>query len=212
MCVIIYKKPSIELTLDTLCLAINQNPDGLGVAYRKKEKWQIVKYMYPTDRQLKTLVKDLKGLEAIIHCRIATSGGINIDNCQPFLFDDDKQVLFHNGVISSLNGISSHKSDTRLLIDILEKEKEDINNILFNISEKSYNKFLLIDDNNDVQFYGEFKQYKGLYCSNLNFVPRPPMPATPKGKEKEPIFKNYSDFFSSRRTHWEDDIIYNSDY
>ena len=106
------------------------------------------------------------------------------------LFDDNKQVLFHNGIVYSLNGVSSYKSDTRLLIDILEKEKEDISNILFNISEKSNNKFVLLDDSNDIQFFGDFKEYKGLLCSNLNFVPRPPMPATQKGKEKEPLYKN----------------------
>lgn len=208
MCVIIYKNEKTSLDFETVRLAYDTNPDGVGVAINGGDTWTITKYMYPSRQQLKTLCNNLKDKEAILHFRIATSGGVNIDNCQPFLFDNDQQVLFHNGVVYSLNGISSHKSDTRLLIDILEKEKEDINNILFNISEKSNNKFVLIDDKNDIQFFGEFKQYKGLYCSNLNFVPRPPMPATPAKKEKEPIFKNYTDFFESRRTHWQDDLLY----
>ena len=210
MCVIIDKDKKTTLDFETVRLAYDTNPDGVGVAINNGETWTIKKYMYPSKQQLKTLCNNLKDKEAILHCRIATSGGINMDNCQPFLFDDDKQVLFHNGVIYSLNGISSKKSDTRLLIDILETEKEDINNLLFNIAEKSNNRFVLIGADNDVQFFGEFKQYKGLLCSNLNFVPRPPMPATQKGKEKEPVFKNYSDFFESRRTHWEDDILYNN--
>lgn len=209
MCVIIYKDKKTNLDFDTVRLASTTNPDGVGVAINDGDTWTIKKYMYPSRQQLKTLCNNLQDKEAILHFRIATSGGINMDNCQPFLFDDDRQVLFHNGVIYSINGISSKKSDTRLLIDILEKEKQDINNILFNISEKSNNKFVLLDDTNNVQFYGDFKEYKGLYCSNLNFVPRP---AAPKAKEKEPIYKNYSDFFESRRTHWQDDIIYNSDY
>lgn len=209
MCVIIYKDKKTSIEFETMRLASNTNPDGVGVAINDGETWTIKKYMYPSRQQLKTLCNNLKDKEAILHFRIATSGGINIDNCQPFLFDDNKQVLFHNGVIYSLNGISSHKSDTRLLIDILGKEKEDISDILFNISEKSNNKFILIDDKNDVQFYGEFKQYKGLLCSNLNFVPRPAMPAK-KEKEKPQVFKNYADFFESRRTHWEDDILYNN--
>ena len=211
MCVILYKDKKTSLDFETVRLAYDTNPDGVGVAINDGTTWTIKKYMYPSKQQLKTLCNNLKDKEAILHFRIATSGGINLENCQPFLFDDDQRVLFHNGVVYSLNGISSYKSDTRLLIDILEKEKEDINNLLFNISEKSSNKFVLIDANNNVQFYGEFKQYKGLLCSNLNFVPRPPMPATQK-KEKEPVFKNYSDFFESRRTHWQDDLIYNSDY
>lgn len=213
MCVIIYKDKKTNLDFETVRLASLTNPDGVGVAVNDGDNWTIKKYMYPTRSQLKTLCNNLKDKEAILHFRIATSGGINMDNCQPFLFDNDQQVLFHNGVIYSLNGISSYKSDTRLLIDILGKEKEDINNILFNISEKSNNKFVLIDDKNDVQFYGDYKNYKGLLCSNLNFVPRPATPAKPamqNGKEKPQVFKNYADFFESRRTHWEDDIIYNN--
>lgn len=206
MCVIIYKDKKTNLDFETVRLASISNPDGVGVAING-ETWIIKKYMYPSRQQLKTLCNNLQDKEAILHFRIATSGGINLDNCQPFLFDGDRQVLFHNGVISSLNGVSSKKSDTRLLIDILEKEKQDINNILFNIAEKTTNKFVLIDNDNNIQFYGDFKNYRGLLCSNLNFVP---CPAVPKGKEKEkePVFKNYADFFESRRTHWEDDLIY----
>lgn len=212
MCVIIYKTDKTSLDFETVRFAYDTNPDGVGVAINDGETWTIKKYMYPSKQQLKTLCNNLQDKEAILHFRIATSGGINLENCQPFLFDNDRQVLFHNGVIYSLNGISSNKSDTRLLIDILGIEKQDISNLLFNISEKSNNKFILLDDNNDVQFFGEFKNYKGLLCSNLNFVPRPTTPVTPAKKEKEPIFKNYSDFFASRRTHWEDDLIYNGDY
>lgn len=208
MCVIIYKDKKTNLDFETVRLASVTNPDGVGVAINDGETWTIKKYMYPTRQQLKTLCNNLQDKEAILHFRIATSGGINMDNCQPFLFDDNTQVLFHNGVIYSLNGISSHKSDTRLLIDILEKEKKDINNLLCNLSEKSNNKFVLIDAGNTIQFFGDFKNYKGLLCSNLNFVPRPATPATPK--EKEPIFKSYADFFESRRTHWQDDLLYDS--
>lgn len=173
MCVIIYKKPSIDLNLETLSLAINQNPDGLGVAYRKQNKWQIVKYMYPSDKQLKNLIEELKGLEAVIHCRIATSGGINIRNCQPIFFNNNKMVLFHNGVISSLNGINKTKSDTKLLTMLLEHERINIKDTLFSISEKTSNKFVLIDDKDTVTLYGDYKEYKGLLCSNLYFLPQP---------------------------------------
>ena len=209
MCVIIYKDKKTNLDFETVRLASITNPDGVGVAINDGDTWIIKKYMYPNRQQLKNICNSLKEKEAILHFRIATSGGINMDNCQPFLFDDDHQVLFHNGVVYSLNGISSHKSDTRLLIDILETEKQDINTILFNLSEKSNNKFVLIDANNDIQFFGDFKQYNGLLCSNLNFVPRP-APVKQQKKEKEPIFKNYADFFESRRTHWEDDVLYDN--
>ena len=211
MCVIIYKKPSIDLNLETLNLAITQNPDGLGVAYRKQNKWQIIKYMYPTDRQLKTLIDDLKGLEAVIHCRIATSGGINIRNCQPFLFNDNKMVLFHNGVISSLNGINKTKSDTKLLTMLLEHSKINIKDTLFSISEKTSNKFILIDDKDIVTLFGDYKDYKGLLCSNLYFIPQPKIiyPATQLPINN--INQDVNKWFNSDCYLFKNDFNYNED-
>ena len=197
MCVIIYKKPTIELTLNTLNLAITQNPDGLGVAYRKNDQWQIVKYMYPTEKQLKTLVDDLRGLEAVIHCRIATSGGINIRNCQPIFFNNNHCVLFHNGVISSLNGINKTKSDTKLLTMLLEHNKINVKDTLFSISEKTSNKFVLIDDKDIVTLFGDYKEYKGLLCSNLYFIPQPKPKVYPTQLPINNINKDVNNWFNN---------------
>ena len=211
MCEIIYKKPSIDLTLATLNLAITQNPDGLGIAYRKNDKWQIVKYMYPTDRQLKTLIDDLKGLEAIVHCRIATSGGINIRNCQPIFFNNNNCVLFHNGVISSLNGINKTKSDTKLLTMLLEHNKINVKDTLFSISEKTSNKFVLIDDKDTVTLFGEYKEYKGLLCSNLYFIPQPKPKVYPTQLPINNINKDVNNWFTSDCYLFKNDFNYSND-
>ena len=211
MCVIIYKKPSIDLNLETLTLAITQNPDGLGVAYRKNNKWQIVKYMYPSDKQLKTLINDLKGLEAVIHCRIATSGGINIYNCQPIFFNNNNMVLFHNGVISSLNGINKTKSDTKLLTMLLEHTKINVKDTLFNISEKTSNKFVLIDDRDTVTLFGDYKEYKGLLCSNLYFIPQPKPKAYPTQLPINNINQDLNKWFHNDCYLFKNDFNYNGD-
>ena len=212
MCVIIYKKKDIKIELETLLLARNTNPDGMGLAYfDEKEGVIFERNLKPTKTDLKNCIKKTEGKDAIFHFRIATSGGVNLENCQPIYNKKGNFLLFHNGVIHSLNGVSTNASDTVLLSYLLEHEEVDKNKLLEKLANKTYSKFVLINELNQVFLFGEFKEYKGLLCSNLNFVPRPPMPAKPTTQKKEPIFKNYADFFESRRAHWEDDFNYNED-
>ena len=210
MGVILYKKKETKIDLETLLLARNTNPDGVGVAINNGDTWTIKKYMYPSRQQLKTLCNNLKEKEAILHFRIATSGGVNLDNCQPFLFDNDHQVLFHNGVISSLNGINKTKSDTKLLTMLLEHNKINVKDTLLSISEKTSNKFVLIDDKDIVTLFGDYKEYKGLLCSNLYFIPQP----TPKVYPAQPInniSQDLSKWFHNDCYLFKDDCSYNDD-
>ena len=209
MCVIIYKKKNMKIELETLLLARNSNPDGMGLAYFDNNEVIFERNLKPTKTDLKNCIKKTEGKEAIFHFRIATSGGVNLDNCQPIFNEKGNFLLFHNGVVHSLNGASATASDTVLLSYLIEHEEVDKHKLLEKLAQKTYSKFVLIDNDNKLFLFGDYKEYKGLLCSNLNFIPRP-APATPKGKEKEPVFKNYSDFFESRRTHWEDDILYNN--
>ena len=212
MCVILYKKKESRIELETLLLARNTNPDGMGLAYfDEKEGVIFERNLKPNKRDLQTCIRKTEGKEAIFHFRIATSGGVNLENCQPIFNKKGNFLLFHNGVIHSLNGASSTASDTVLLSYLLEHSEVDKNKLLEKLATKTFSKFVLIDESNQVFLFGDYKNYKGLLCSNLNFVPRPatPMPAK---KEKAPVYKNYADFFESRRTHWEDDLLYGGDY
>lgn len=211
MCVILYKKKESKIDLETLLLARNTNPDGMGLAYFDGNEVIFERNLKPNKNDLKACIKKTEDKEAIFHFRIATSGGINIENCQPVYNKGANFLLFHNGVVHSLNGVSATASDTVLLSYLLEHNEVDKNKLLEKIAIKTFSKFVLINEFNQIFLFGDFKDYKGLLCSNLNFVPRPPMPA-PAKKEKAPMYKNYSDFFESRRTHWEDDLIYNGDY
>ena len=208
MCVIIYKKKDSAIELETLLLARNTNPDGMGLAYFDGDEVIFERNLKPSKRDLQACIRKTEGKEAIFHFRIATSGGINLANCQPIFNKKGNFLLFHNGVVHSLNGVSNTASDTVLLSYLLEHDEVDKNKLLEKLANKTFSKFVLIDNNNSLFLFGDYKEYKGLLCSNLNFIPRPAKPATQK--EKEPIFKNYSDFFESRRTHWEDDLLYNN--
>ena len=213
MCVIIYKKKESKIELETLLLARNTNSDGMGLAYfDEKEGVIFEKNLKPSKKDLQSCIKKTEGKDAIFHFRIATSGGVNLENCQPIYNSKANFLRFHNGVVHSLNSVSPNASDTVLLSYLLEHSEVDKNKLLEKLAIKTFSKFVLIDDSNKLFLFGDFKTYKGLLCSNLNFVPRPAVPATPatQKKEKEPIFKNYADFFESRRTHWEDDILYDN--
>lgn len=169
MCVIIYKNKNVNIELETLKLACETNKDGVGVAYKLNNKWYIEKILKPTQKTLNYLIEKTKKREAVIHFRIATSGGVNKLNLHPFLFDGNKCLLFHNGVLSTLNNASKKYNDTQLFTFLLEHKKVNKHELLKNIS--GYNKFILIDEDNKLYFYGNFLEYKGLKCSNLNFLP-----------------------------------------
>ena len=211
MCVILYKKKDIKISLDTLLLARNTNPDGMGLAYFNDQEVIFERNLKPSKRDLQSCIRKTEGREAIFHFRIATSGGVNLANCQPVYNKKGNFLLFHNGVVHSLNGASTTASDTVLLSYLLEHPEVDKNKLLEKLATKTFSKFVLIDESNQMFLFGDFKEYKGLYCSNLNFVPRP-APVKQQGTEKTPVFRNYADFFESRRTHWQDDLIYDGDY
>ena len=169
MCVIIYKKQDIELSKDVLTNACEKNPDGLGIAYRDGDLWHVKKTLKPNAEKLASFAKLLQGKEAVIHARIATSGGVTLKNVHPFF--DDNFLLFHNGIVSSLNGIDDNQSDTQLLFYLLQNKKVNKRELLTNLATKTGSRFLLIEAKKDPILFGTWQDHKGLKCSNLYFVP-----------------------------------------
>ena len=204
MCVIIYKKKDVKIDIETLLLTSNTNSDGLGLAYFEGKEVIFERNLKPSKRDLQACIKKTDNKEAVFHFRIATSGGVNLANCQPIYNKEANFLLFHNGVIPALNGASDTVSDTVLLSYLLEHKEVNKCKLLTKIASKTFSKFVLIDDKNTLFLFGDYKDHRGLLCSNLNFIPRPPVLPIDR---KEPVFKNYSDFFASRRCKWEDDIL-----
>lgn len=172
MCVIIYKSEKAKLTKETLQNAIDTNPDGLGVTVLKPSGWKVKKYLVPTEKNLDAVLKWIKPTDqAVLHARIATSGLINRSNCHPFV--SDSYIFFHNGIVSSLNGIHDTLSDTALLFKLLNSfNVSEAVTLLDNLSADTWSKFILIDkQSNKIYMLGNFQKYKGVECSNLNFTP-----------------------------------------
>ena len=174
MCVIVHKEKDVKIDLETLQDIIDTNPDGLGVSFWdiKDKSWSTVKYLTPKTKDLKCVLSLIEGTQAVIHARIATSGGVISANIHPFI--GKRYTLFHNGIISSLNGILDKYSDTRLLHKLIEMfELKQASEMLKNLATNSRSKFILIDNKtNKVYRFGKFESYEGLWCSNLYFTPQ----------------------------------------
>lgn len=170
MCVIVYKSEQNNVDFNLLQDVVISNPDGLGVAIYTNNRWKVYKYLTPTDKDLKDLVDKLEGKKAVIHARIATSGGVIENNLHPF--KGKNYTLFHNGIIPDLNGILSKHSDTRLLSKMIDSLKiTDVKELLKNLAKNTNSKFALIDNNtNKVYLIGHYQAHKGLQCSNLYFT------------------------------------------
>jgi predicted glutamine amidotransferase len=115
MCLLVVKPRDVIINdIEKLCKdADSRNPDGFGFAYLS-DSGKIVyeKGLYTVARQTH-IIESVGKAPAIFHWRFGTGGGVNIENCHPFVVADGS-VLFHNGVFSSITP-THNKSDTHIL-------------------------------------------------------------------------------------------------
>ena len=121
MCIAILKKPNGIITKAELQNCFTNNPDMCGFAFVHNKKVYISKgyknfeefYAYYNE------VASRNDRNILIHFRIATSGGVNTENCHPFYVHEGKLALIHNGVISGMGATKEEgsKNDTRIFVD-----------------------------------------------------------------------------------------------
>ena len=122
MCVIIVCPPGKDPGVDMLCDAMWDNEDGSGFAIRHDgtitvvrshddmqhvlDEWQRLRAKYPT-------------AWAVWHSRLATHGGINMDNVHPFNVPNRPWILAHNGIMPLNDGPlpDRDRSDSRILAE-----------------------------------------------------------------------------------------------
>jgi len=179
MCVIALKKRKIKIDRETVELMFDQNPDGAGFALIEDKKITISKGYFTVEEFWKD-IQHLQDKRLVLHFRIATSGGINVPMCHPFIVTSDfkectsiyeettKPVLFHNGMISHFgNTKMSDTCDfaTNILANIPDIETQ------LKALKIANTKFIYIHEG-QVYKIGQFYKYKGLSVSNDHFVPR----------------------------------------
>ena len=117
MCLLILAKGGSTPSKKSLRIAAKANPDGFGFAiigtdnrihrFRSMDIEETITAFFEARKRFP------KG-HAIFHLRITTHGATNIDNCHPFVINDDV-VMGHNGMlpIKEENG----RSDTRIFAE-----------------------------------------------------------------------------------------------
>src|SRR6185369_9475158 len=102
MCIAILNKTEKELSKKTLKTCWRNNNDGAGLLYVENGELKVFKELTNFKtlfREYRRILEEIKPKYIVLHFRIATSGGINIENCHPFLVDE-KLGFVHNGVIN----------------------------------------------------------------------------------------------------------------
>jgi len=190
MCIIVYKPKGKKLPdIDILETCYENNPDGAGLMYKRKEFININKG-FMTWKDFLNVYRSYnftKDDTFALHFRIATHGNIDKKTCHPFPVSDkisDLQsykfktefAIMHNGIIS-LEDESDELSDSQLFVkDILSgiKPKEIYNNKyiqnLIELASKGSKLFLWHIDYGII-ITGGWKLDNDIYYSNDSYKP-----------------------------------------
>lgn len=177
MCIAIVKPKDKVLSEETLRTCYEANPDGCGFAYIENNTIIIKKFL-----DFERFLEQYKMVEGIsnmlIHFRITTHGGTNIDNTHPFILNS-RMALIHNGIISGYGDKGEGKSDTRDFID----------KVIGNISHKmwknpsfrqlvsdaiGYSKLGILDVSGEFYIINEDRGVweEGIWFSNSSYKPK----------------------------------------
>lgn len=124
MCIAILNTPNVTFPKSLIENCWDNNSDGAGLIYTNAGTLYTFKELRNVDTFYNHYIdvrRRFPKSKIVLHFRIGTSGGINLDNCHPF--NVSKELAFvHNGIITELNGIDPKKSDTNLFNErILQK-------------------------------------------------------------------------------------------
>jgi predicted glutamine amidotransferase len=192
MCLIIAKNSGVKLPpIKYLKNAYSSNPDGIGIAYWKNKKHNVIikKDFDNLAIFVKWLKKHIKKSDAcIIHFRFATSGLIDEGNRHPFPLTKNGQIIrrsnfkckfavAHNGMLSQYSQYNAPQnkrmfSDTQqfvmdILYDPIIKKNLDNRVIKKLINEYiSGDKLAFINFNGSIIKVGDFESHNGIHYSN----------------------------------------------
>lgn len=176
MCIAILKPKDKTISKETLKTCFDNNKDGCGFAYCDKGTVMMCKYMKFEDFYNDYIKVENKS-NMLIHFRIATHGGVNLENTHPFKLNN-RMALIHNGVISGY-GNKTDKSDTRDFIDrvignISWKMWKNPSFIELVNSSIGYSKLVILDKSGEYFIVGESKGewHDGVWYSNTSYKPR----------------------------------------
>lgn len=178
MCIAILKTKEGVITDDILRTCFKNNPHGAGIAYTKDNKLYVVKGLFKVEDFINAVREGERQADSnmLIHCRISTSGLIDIDNTHPHVVNDST-VLIHNGILDVDVPKDSKESDTRIYIREYLKDlpidftyNKSILRLIANDIGSS-NKFVFLNTNGDYAIVNESAGHwiNGVWYSNMTF-------------------------------------------
>ena len=179
MCVILVCPDNIRPDRATLDACHRANPHGAGVAWREDGKVRWFKGLEPGG--IEPLIAGLSG-EIVIHFRLASVGAVTPKLCHPFpitacattrLSGHARAVLFHNGTWSNwretLRRMPRYRkpdgliSDTRVAASLVDLCGMDV-------LDRMPGRWVIFD-RDFTELMGDWRKWRGLKASNLNFLP-----------------------------------------
>lgn len=119
MCLAIYKPGQLKIAEKALRCGFESNNDGCGLAWADNGKLHTEKGMFTWDAFL-GLYQQHEQHPMLIHFRKSTHGKKNADNCHPFVFNDEKLALIHNGVLPIKCSEGDYSDTWHLVYKVLE--------------------------------------------------------------------------------------------
>ena len=207
MCVAIYKPAGVEIPHKNFKNAFEHHPDGAGIAWAANGILYVKKGIFNVDEFIEQYEK-VKQYHCLIHFRKATHGKIDATNCHPFLFNDGKLALIHNGILPikcSIEGLSDTAHFVKLVLEpMITQHKVPINDGALNYlisTSIGTDKLAVMDGAGTTYIFNEEKGNwdEGVWYSNTSYK-FPPYKAT--DYKNHPYFSNNSDTRYSRHSNW----------
>ena len=183
MCIAILNTPNVTFPKSLISTCWDNNGDGAGLIYTGGGSLYIHKELHSVHEFYNKYIdvrRRFPKSKIVLHFRIGTSGGINLDNCHPFSVS--KNLAFvHNGIISELNGINPKKSDTNLFNEFVLQQLPanfTANPALLSVIEKyiGSSKLVFLDKDNEATIVNEDlgvedSKYPNCWFSNSTYKP-----------------------------------------
>ena len=171
MCQIIIKPKGLLTKLDNLDRSKDKNKDGFGVMWYNTDikKVQVFKTL-DYEEFKKVIVESVKEYSAVIHLRMASKGGVSLDNVHPFETSRGA-LLCHNGTLQSWGNATI--SDTKEFADTFRSLNVDwgakaTETLVSHTIGTAYNKIVVMMPNGNIKIFNEnlFIEEEGIKYSN----------------------------------------------
>lgn len=177
MCLAIYKPSGKYVKEEHLGNGFANHSDGAGMAWAQDGQLHYKKGIFKLEEFLE-LYNQIKEFPALLHFRKATHGAVNEANCHPFIFDEGRLALIHNGVLNikcNIDGLSDTAHFVKLVLEpMISKNKVPINDgaLHYLISTSiGTDKMVVMDGNGTAYVFNEDKgtEEEGVWYSNTTF-------------------------------------------